>query len=644
MSPTAVGGGRFVAALSVISLGALVQRWLILDEFLRRSPIAEEPWGDGWLYWQWAGQIAAGRWLGSTPFLSLPLYPYLLGVARWFGAGLAGVAVLQVLISVITGVLVACIVRRRFGAVAGLLAAALFFLLSEPAHASTRVLASTLQLLLVTLVWGYWAALSAADRPAWGRIAGTGALIGLLALAYPAALLLVPLYGLWLWGLGRWRIAGLGRAAVGAAAGAAVIAPATLHNYAVAGELIPLTAHAGITLRQGNGPGAGGVLAPVPGVAADRLRMHEDAQRVYEEAHGRRGSWAQIDRHFRREVLTWWSENPLRALKLELRKLHMFLLARRYDDIMPLALEREFGLVDRMMLAPLPTPWLLGAGAVGLLLILRRPRRFGPELLLLALPLIVTLVFFYSPRYRLPAVPLLCGLAAHALCNGRAAGVPRPLVLGAALAPGLLLFLSDEAGLDSVEPMRRTFRPQLSIAWTQAGDRRADAGDSAGAEQRFRSALRVEPANAIALRKLGVLYATQGRCAEAIEPLRNALQHDAENAETLAWLYNALAETGQWKPATDCLRRLAKKAPEQCEPALALIWMLAACPDASLRDPAEALELAESVGDGPPDACDRTEILAARAAAQAAAGQADQPAATAPAAPRLLKLEPRWRS
>src|SRR2546427_802695 len=95
----------------------------MLSEFQRKHPAAVFPWADGEVYWDMAGGMAHGQWLGDTPFLSAPLYPYLLGVLRWLGLGLPGAYAAQVGVHLLTTVVVAVAAKQRFGMNAGLVAA-----------------------------------------------------------------------------------------------------------------------------------------------------------------------------------------------------------------------------------------------------------------------------------------------------------------------------------------------------------------------------------------------------------------------------------------------------------------------------------------------------------------------------------------
>jgi 4-amino-4-deoxy-L-arabinose transferase-like glycosyltransferase len=390
------------------------------------------------------------------------------------GGGLLAVYILQVLLHVATAGLVGWTTRVRFGPTAGLLAVALFLALTETAYAPTRVLANTLQVFLVAIVWWRWAVLSEHGF-SWSRALILGALLGVLALALPPAIMLVPLYGLWLWYHAgpNWSTAIRGLAGVGVAL--LCIAPATLHNLLLHGQFIPITAHGGITLRQGNGPTAGGIGDIIPGVRPARMYMHEDAARVFEHAHGRPGTWREIDAHFRREAIDYWLHNPLPALRLFAFKFYFYLTFQNYDDgMMPVAIEREDGLANRALLAPLAIPWLLGAAFVGALAMMRRPVRRFPEWVLFLLPLVIVLAFFYSPRYRVVGTPLFCGLAAYALTQYQNFRCPQILSVAGFALPPLLLLFNANTGIDRTSFMRERFvQPPAQVQGSNAGPRGA---------------------------------------------------------------------------------------------------------------------------------------------------------------------------
>ena len=610
--------------LAVLVGLALLLRLAILHEFVQENPIAEQPWTDGAAYWLIAGAMAAGQWVSDEPFLFAPLYPYLLGVLRASGGGLLSVCIVQLLLHLITAVLIAWVAQLRTDRVTGLVAAGLFLALTEPAVSSTRVLASTLQLLLVALLWWRWVVLAQTKTRPFGGVIGVGCLIGLLALAYPAAMLLVPAYGLWLWWTGSRGGPALARGAAGTLGAILFILPATFHNAAKSGEFIPITAHGGITLRQGNGPAAHGVYTTIAGVSPNRLFMHESARQVYEQKTGEKATWGRIDAHFRNETFAYWMQNPWDAGKLFALKAYWFLTSRNYDDISPAMLEREYGVGKlAMKLAPLATPYLMGAALAGVFGAISTRKRWGLELFLIAVPLITTILFFYSPRYRLPAIPVLCGLAAYAFVHVRRLGFSRIVVVMLWLVPVALLWMNTtlplgETIFDSKEIMRDRYSKMLSSAQVHVGDLRITQDRPEEAMQRYQAALRARGDNANAHRKLGFLQLIGGDVQAAGKSFGSAVSLDPADPLAYRHLYNIAGMMNDAKGARFMLELLRQVSPDDGQVRFSLAWLLATCPLDEVRDGKAAIELANTLAEF--EDLDKFGVLGVRAAAYAEAG------------------------
>ena len=101
------------------------------------------------------------------------------------------------------------------------------------------------------------------------------------------------------------------------------------------------------------------------------LSPTDTARRVlkdFERATGRRGSWREIDAHYRNRVVEWWREHPLDGAVLFARKAYWFLTSRHYDNVTGFTLEQEYGLHDASAWVPVETPWIMGAALLGALL------------------------------------------------------------------------------------------------------------------------------------------------------------------------------------------------------------------------------------------------------------------------------------
>ena len=114
---------------------------------------------------------------------------------------------------------------------------------------------------------------------------------------------------------------------------------------------------------------------------------------------------------------------------------------------------------------------------------------------------------------------------------------------------------------EAIEHYRRSLRlnPEYMRAHNNLGRALASQGKLTEAIQHYRHALRINPDATLAHRNLGVTLQTLGKYADAIDHYTKALQLSPRSVRTL----------GQ------------------------LGWLLATCPDASVRDGSKAMELAE---------------------------------------------------
>ena len=511
------------------------------------DPYGRTPINDALYYWQWSGRIADGAWVGTEPFFSAPLYPYLLALLRLAGLGIEGVAILQLVVHIATAGLLARVGRLLFDRRAGLLAAALWLGCTDAAAAHGRLLAGTLQTFLVALVLEGCVVF-------WQRRGRRGALrlglsIGLAALAWPALLPAAVLLAGWALWLGA-RARGAALILSGAALG---IAPATLHNYLAADAFIPISAHAGITFWHGNNPTANGVFAPYE-VSSVKSKHAEDALARTRIALGNGAGWGDVSGYFLRRGLAWWRAEPLRALRLGLLKAWLFLSARNYGDMYLPGLERRAGLWPALYLAPLPVAWLALPALVAAWLLLRRdPRRHAPVVLLLLLPFAICTVFWYSPRYRLPAVPAMClvlGWALPTLWAQRG----RPLLLAGGLALALLSgFINRAVGVDASGEL-------LTEVEARAAVLALGQGDPARAADLWERVLARDPFHPVR-EQLAWMRATHPDAAlrDGTRALELARAMDDESGgkdpRRLGLLAAALAETGDFAAAHDAAMR-----------------------------------------------------------------------------------------
>lgn len=648
-NPGPLGKRLLVAALLILTTAVLLRAGMLAG-FLRYHPAAFAPQNDGQVYWEMAGRIAEGQWVDDQPFCSAPLYPYFLGLVRIAGGGLRAVYVLQLILHLGTGALLGYLALLKLGRGAALTTLVLFFLLQEPAFFSQRLLPSTIQLVLLAAL--LLVAQVMVQRAGLVRAAAVGLLAGLLTLSYPPALLLLPLLLPWGWWVAARcvpapsggqadvsdqavrsasvtarHVQGLTAGCVALAVGMVAILPATLHNWRACGELIPLAAHAGITFCQGNAPGADGGYTEVEGVSHQRAQMHVDAARVYARATGTSGSYRQIDRFFLLRGWDYLAKDAGRALRLTTRKVWWFLTGRNYYDYDHLRWEQRDGLAGYLVWAPLPTAWLMALAPVGLIAA-RGGRRFNAvDYATLILPLLIVAAFWYSPRYRLPVLPMLVLATASALtCGWRAGGVdnseypPRwkpgwvVVVLLAVLAGPVTGLVNVSLGFDVLARYRPQYEYNLGQLYSQIGEREAallrlrqsdellpdqprvqaalvnvylQLGRTDEAREVCQHAQATRPGNVITWLSVGKLELSVRQWRAAEQAFEQALELDSETSAAHLGLWLALSNQGRREEGAPHLARAVELAPadllaaeeygvwlaEQGQPEEALPWL-----------------------------------------------------------------------
>ena len=154
----------------------------------------------------------------------------------------------------------------------------------------------------------------------------------------------------------------------------------------------------------------------------------------------------------------------------------------------------------------------------------------------------------------------------------------------------------------------------------------------------FEHALQVDSNNACAHYMLGSELVEQGRIQEAMQNWDTALEIEPWWANIHGRIASILCGQGDFTGAIARYRRALEIDPVQFEVLNNLAWLLATCPDASLRDGPEAVELAER-------ACEvtrfrRTILVGTLAAAYAEAGRFPEAVA---AGEKACELASRYR-
>jgi tetratricopeptide (TPR) repeat protein len=135
-------------------------------------------------------------------------------------------------------------------------------------------------------------------------------------------------------------------------------------------------------------------------------------------------------------------------------------------------------------------------------------------------------------------------------------------------------------------------RPRNAQAHANLGKALAAQNRFAEAAPPLRKALELDPGNAETHRQLGTVLAAQNQFAEAARHLEEAARLRPE-AGTFMELSMVLRQAGDTRQAIARLRQAIKLEPNASEALNNLAWLLATCPDDTLRNGVEAVQLAE---------------------------------------------------
>ncbi len=119
-----------------------------------------------------------------------------------------------------------------------------------------------------------------------------------------------------------------------------------------------------------------------------------------------------------------------------------------------------------------------------------------------------------------------------------------------------------------------------------------ERGQTDDALRHFQEAVNIQPHSADALNNIGIVLAERGRLDEAVAHFRKALQCNPDSADAHNNLANALKLQGKITEAASHWQQVVRLQPNNLDAVNRLAWASATAPEASVRNGAEAVELA----------------------------------------------------
>lgn len=372
-------------------------------------------------YPYFAEQITKGFDIGERILDLSPAYLYItILFFKICGPNWEALALLQILIGSLNCIVIYFIGSRIFGAVTGLLAAAMLMLYGNMTLVELTLEPETFVLFFNSLT--LLALIEAGNESApayrsWKWFL-SGALIGLAIITKPNALLIIPGVSLWiLLCVKTWE--NRFKAIVFLLLGAfLLIAPVTIRNTIQFHDFVLVTADSGKVFFHGNGPGATGI-----------ERADLTHQGFIEEGHTEPDYAHVLFRETARaiskaplkpsECAYFWflytikhiQADPRSALFLEWKKFCLFWNNYEVHDM-----DSTYKNYTRIREWPLlPFGIISALSILGMGISLNRFRQAFLLYWMVLIYLFSVLVFFTASRYRIPAVPFLCLFAAYFL-------------------------------------------------------------------------------------------------------------------------------------------------------------------------------------------------------------------------------------
>jgi 4-amino-4-deoxy-L-arabinose transferase-like glycosyltransferase len=488
---------RILRTDTVLLAGILVLVRVVFLLDAADGPLFSDLIMDERVHWDWAGTILARGALDEA-FFRAPLYLYVLAAFRLLSSdgvflcrllgSLAGVGCALLIFRLILGLTD----RRPWAWIAALL----YGVCPEILFFDTRLLSDQLAAFLMTLALY----LVVKGR---GPVA-VGVVIGLATVTRPLAIILLPLAAPWFWLENRELRSTLRRAVVLGACFLAIVAPVTVVNYLKSHDFVLVAWNGGVNFFIGNNPGSDGMTAVHPEFRKDWWGSYHDFINHAERELGRELKPSEISGYWYRQGLEFIVDDPGGFLGLLGRKAWLYVTGVEISNNIAITPYLEDA---TPVFARLPNRLRLFMVFLPVGLLALWTRRFHTTPALLALYTVayaaVNILFFVTSRYRLPAIPALVVLGAHALWLIRSEGRkqwPRIVVLVVSV------------------PLVWAFHVPINVPGyhVAVGNLWLQKGDPDRAERHFRDAAEAAPRYPQVAEGFAMVAESRGRPARAI--------------------------------------------------------------------------------------------------------------------------------
>ncbi len=390
-----------------ILLIGLVLRLLYLWEY-SQLPDWDQLTVDNNFHHNWAISILDGNIFGDTTYFRAPFYIfYLAGIYKLFGVSLWAVR----LFSVIPGLLAIAITyltgkeiyNKRTGLVAGLLHA-LFPIIY---YFESELLLDSLFMLFLQIGIYFFIKWWKDGSPKLVFYAGL--FLGLASITRPTALVVALFIILIIMYLQKLKLKPLLLFSIGLFI---CIAPVFVRNIVVADDPVLIASQGGINLYVGNNDAANGISAVLPAPLGFNWHIKQISY-IAEKDIGTKLSQSEISSYWTSKAIDWIFANPGQFIQLYFEKMYHNISNREISNNR--YLQVYFNKVNLLKYNKLSFGILFSLTILSLL-ITGRENKFALFLLgLIVLYILMTSLFFFSSRFRLPLIPFYIILGSHSL-------------------------------------------------------------------------------------------------------------------------------------------------------------------------------------------------------------------------------------
>ncbi len=493
------------------------------------SPFWNDLTIDEQLHLAWARYIASGHIIGDSAFFRAPLYLYFLGALYAVtGASLHLMLIVQYAIGLFTGWLLYRTAREMFTYTVGVLALMLYiitpiFIYFEGQFLLDFLILPLTLIVLLMVTRGY-----KTKQKRYFVLAGI--FLGLTALTRPNILLFAPVLVLWVYvtlSLKTGSLKALSRAALIALFCIITIAPVTIRNYVLSGDLISISSQGGINLYLGNNSEADGVSAFMPGLG--QAWEYQDCVRIAEQDEGRKLSEGAVSDYWYMKALKFVLDESDKFVPLTVKK--TYLLLNNHELSNNRNIPSFFDSISVLTVLPGGMWLLLPLALIGAIARWRQPM-VRLILLFTATYSVSVIMFFVNSRFRLPILIGLIILAAvgiDSVVRSVSAKKIRMILLNSVLFIAVALFCTGNAyNIDFKDTSQDNYR---------FGNRYLAAGDYDQALRYYRKAAEKNPDLDRVNLNMGVTFLKTGD----LDSARTYLHKEIESGYAVSKAYNDLS-------------------------------------------------------------------------------------------------------